>query len=194
VGLKNGHLCYTTATSLVQQENKALTFREGNKVIYPRLGICRVAGIIEQAIGDSTVKLYQLKPLDFQDSTTVLVPVSRAEDVGVRKLIDKADIPKLLRFLGKDIEVASDHRKRNAKNAERIASGEIYEVADSLKTMAKLSKGKTLSPEEQQTMARARHLIMREIAHVTKLSVEEVEEMIDNALAGKRSRSKKLAA
>jgi CarD family transcriptional regulator len=173
---------------------QTLTFREGNKVIYPRLGICRVAGIIEQAIGDSTVKLYQLKPVDFQDSTTVLVPVSRAEDVGVRKLIDKADIPKLLRFLGKDIEVASDHRKRNAKNAERIASGEIYEVADSLKTMAKLSKGKTLSPEEQQTMARARHLIIREIAHVTKLSVEEVEEMIDNALAGKRSRSKKLAA
>ncbi|MGH9835579.1 MAG: CarD family transcriptional regulator [Blastocatellia bacterium] len=173
---------------------QTLTFREGNKVIYPRLGICRVAGIIEQTIGDSTVKLYQLKPLDFQDSTTVLVPVSRADDVGVRKLIDKADIPKLLRFLGKDIEVASDHRKRNAKNAERIASGEIYEVADSLKTMAKLSKGKTLSPEEQQTMARARHLIMREIAHVTKLSVEEVEEMIDNALAGKRSRSKKLAA
>jgi CarD family transcriptional regulator len=194
VGLKNGHLCYTASTSFGATGEQTLTFREGNKVIYPRLGICRVAGIIEQAIGDSTVKLYQLKPLDFQDSTTVLVPVSRAEDVGVRKLIDKADIPKLLRFLGKDIEVASDHRKRNAKNAERIASGEIYEVADSLKTMAKLSKGKTLSPEEQQTMARARHLIIREIAHVTKLSVEEVEEMIDNALAGKRSRSKKLAA
>ncbi|MGE0128024.1 MAG: CarD family transcriptional regulator [Blastocatellales bacterium] len=171
-----------------------MTFREGNKVIYPRLGICRVAGIVEQTIGDSTVKLYQLKPLDFQESTTVMVPVNKAEGVGVRKLIDKADIPKLLRFLGKDIEVASDHRKRNARNAERMASGEIYEVADSLKTMAKLSKGKTLSPEEQQTMARARHLIIRELSHVTKLTVEEVEEMIDNALAGKRSRTKKLAA
>lgn len=187
-------LWYTAATSLAQQENKALTFREGNKVIYPRLGICRVAGILEQTYGDSTVKLYQLKPLDFQESTTVLVPVNKAEGVGVRKLIDKADIPKLLRFLGKDIEVASDHRKRNAKNAERMASGEIYEVADSLKTMAKLSKGKTLSPEEQQTMARARHLIIRELSHVTKLTLEEVEEMIDNALAGKRSRTKKLAA
>jgi RNA polymerase-interacting CarD/CdnL/TRCF family regulator len=67
-------------------------------------------------------------------------------------------------------------------------------VADSLKTMAKLSKGKTLSPEEQQTMARARHLIIREISHVTKLTDQEVEEMIDNALAGKKSRAKKLAA
>jgi RNA polymerase-interacting CarD/CdnL/TRCF family regulator len=73
---------------------KALTFREGNKVIYPRLGICRVAGIVEQTISGLTVKLYQLKPLDFQESTTVLVPVNKAEDVGVRKLIDKADIPK----------------------------------------------------------------------------------------------------
>ncbi|HEV2667965.1 MAG TPA: CarD family transcriptional regulator [Blastocatellia bacterium] len=176
------------------RRKKALTYREGNKVIYPRLGICRVAGIVEQSISGLTVKLYQLKPLDFQESTTVLVPINKAEGVGVRKLIDKADIPKLLRFLGKDIEVASDHRKRNAKNAERMASGEIYEVADSLKTMAKLSKGKTLSPEEQQTMARARHLIIRELSHVTKLTAEEVEELIDNALAGKRSRTKKLAA
>jgi len=153
-----------------------------------------VAGIIEQRIGETSVKLYQLKPLDFQDSTTILVPVSKATDVGVRKLIDKTDIPKLLRFLGKDIEVASDHRKRNAKNAERMASGEIYEVADSLKTMAKLSRGKTLSPEEQQTMSRARYLIIREIAHVTKLSTDEVEEMINNALAGKKTRTKRLAA
>ncbi|MGE0101958.1 MAG: CarD family transcriptional regulator [Blastocatellales bacterium] len=169
-----------------------MTFREGNKVIYPRLGICRVAGIVEHMIDDSTVRLYQLKPLDSLDSTTIMVPVSKAAEVGVRKLIDKADIPKLLKFLGKDIEVASDHRKRNARNAERIATGEIYEVADSLKTMSKLSKGKTLSPEEQQTMSRARSLIIKEIAHVTKLTEEEVEEMIDNALAGKKTR--KLAA
>ncbi|MBO0719980.1 MAG: hypothetical protein J2P41_04115 [Blastocatellia bacterium] len=171
-----------------------MTYREGNKVIYPRLGICRVSGIVEQTVNGTTVRLYQLKPLDFQDSTTILVPINKAAGVGVRKLIDKTDIPKLLRFLGKDIEVATDHRKRNAKNAERMATGEIYEVADSLKTMSKLSKGKTLSPEEQQTMARARYLIIREIAHVTKLSPEEVEGMIDNALAGKKSRSKTLAA
>jgi CarD family transcriptional regulator len=171
-----------------------LTFREGNKVIYPRLGICRVSGIVEQTVNGSIVRLYQLKPLDFQEGTTILVPVNKAAGVGVRKLIDKTDIPKLLRFLGKDIEVATDHRKRNAKNAERMATGEIYEVADSLKTMSKLSKGKTLSPEEQQTMARARYLIIREIAHVTKLSAEEVEAMIDNALAGKKTRTKRLAA
>ena len=171
-----------------------MTYREGNKVIYPRLGICRVSGIVEQTVNGSTVKLYQLKPLDFQEGTTILVPVNKAAGVGVRKLIDKTDIPKLLRFLGKDIEVATDHRKRNAKNAERMATGEIYEVADSLKTMSKLSKGKTLSPEEQQTMARARYLIIREIAHVTKLSPEEVEAMIDNALAGKKTRTKSLAA
>ena len=118
--------------------------------------------------------------------------MAKAAEVGVRKLIDKADIPKLLKFLGKDTEVASDHRKRNARNAGRIATGEIYEVADSLKTMSKLSKGKTLSPEEQQTMARARSLIIKEIAHVTKLTEEDVEEMIDGALAGKKTR--KLAA
>ena len=171
-----------------------LTYREGNKVIYPRLGICRVSGVVEQSAGGTVIKCYCLKPLESQESTTILVPVTKAAEIGVRKLIDKADIPELLKFLGKDIEVAADHRKRNARNAERLASGEIYEVADSLKTMSKLSKSKTLSPEEQQTLGRARHLIIKEIAHVMKMTVEETEEMIDGALAGNKSRIRHIAA
>jgi CarD family transcriptional regulator len=135
-----------------------------------------------------------LKPVDHQDGTNILVPVNKVKEVGVRRLIDRTEIPKLLRFLGKDIEVASDHRKRNARNAERISSGEIFQVADSLKTMVKLGKGKTLSPEEQQTLARARQLLINEIAYVTKISADEVAGQIDQALAGKRIRSKRIAA
>ena len=171
-----------------------MTFRDGSKVIYPRLGICRVVGVIEKSIGGTGVKFYSLKPVDHHDSTHILVPVDKAQDVGVRRLIDRTEIPKLLKFLGKDIEVASDHRKRNARNAERISSGEIFQVADSLKTMVKLSKGKTLSPEEQQTLSRARQLLLNEIAYVMKQSVDEVAEMIEQALAGKKSRAKKIAA
>jgi CarD family transcriptional regulator len=151
-------------------------------------------GVIEKSIGDTGVKFYSLKPVDHHDSTHILVPVDKALDVGVRRLIDRTEIPKLLKFLGKDIEVASDHRKRNARNAERISSGEIFQVADSLKTMVKLSKGKTLSPEEQQTLSRARQLLLNEIAYVMKQSVDEVAEMIEQALAGKKSRAKKIAA
>ena len=169
-----------------------MSFRSGSKVIYPRIGICKVDGVIEQRIGDSSVKLYSLKPLARE--STIFVPVNKAEEVGVRKLIDREEIPKLLRFLGKDVEVASDHRKRSARNAESIASGEIFKVADSLKAMTKLGRGKNLSPEEQQALSRARQLLVDEISHVTRLPIEEVDEMIDNALAGKRSRNRKVAA
>ncbi len=169
-----------------------MLYRSGSKVIYPRIGICKVDGVIEQSVSGSSVKLYALKPLARE--STIFVPVSKAEDVGVRKLIDREEIPKLLRFLGKDVEVASDHRKRSARNAESIASGEIFRVADSLKAMTKLGRGKNLSPEEQQALSRARQLLVDEISHVTKLPTEEVDELIDNALAGKRTRVKKAAA
>ena len=90
--------------------------------------------------------------------------------------------------------MASDHRKRNARNAERMATGEIYDLADSLKTMSKLSRSKSLSPEEQQTMGRARDLIIKEIAFVTRQTIAQVEEMIDQALTGKKTRSREIAA
>lgn len=169
-----------------------MSFRAGSKVIYPRIGICKVDGVIEQSIGGNTVKLYALKPLARE--STIFVPVNKADEVGVRKLIDREEIPKLLRFLGKDVEVASDHRKRSAKNAESISSGEIFRVADSLKVMTKLGRGKNLSPEEQQTLSRARQLLVDEISQVTRLSVEEVDDLIENALAGKRTRMRKAAA
>lgn len=163
-------------------------------MIYPRLGICRVTGVIEQNVGGQAVRFYSLKPVDQHESTHILVPVNKVREVGVRRLIDRTEVPKLLRFLGKDIEVATDHRKRNARNAERISSGEIFQVADSLKTMVKLGKGKTLSPEEQQMLARARQLLINEIAYVTKMSADRVSELIDQALAGKRTRVRKIAA
>ncbi len=187
-------MCYTARLLKLARGESKVTFRDGSKVIYPRLGICRVAGVVEQIIGGKSVKFYSLKPVDHHDSTHILVPVNKVREVGVRRLIDRTEVPKLLRFLGKDIEVATDHRKRNARNAERISSGEIFQVADSLKTMVKLGKGKTLSPEEQQTLARARQLLINEIAYVTKLSQDEVADLIDQALAGKRMRTKKIAA
>ena len=69
-----------------------MTFRDGSKVIYPRLGICRVVGVIEQSIGGTGVKFYSLKPVDHHDSTHILVPVDKAQDVGVRRLIDRTEI------------------------------------------------------------------------------------------------------
>lgn len=169
-----------------------MSFRPGSKVIYPRIGICKIETVIEQPLGGQKVKLYSLRPLARE--STIFVPVSKADSVGVRKLIDREEIPKLLKFLGKDVEVASDHRKRSARNAESLASGEIFKIADSLKAMTKLGRGKNLSPEEQQALSRARQLLVDEISHVTKLSLEEVDVMIDNALAGKKTRVKKVAA
>ena len=75
-----------------------------------------------------------------------------------------------------------------------MSSGEIFQIADSLKTMVKLGKGKTLSPEEQQMLARARQLLINEISYVTKTPIDKVSDMIDQALAGKRARSRKIAA
>jgi CarD family transcriptional regulator len=176
----------------VEWRKRTLSFRPGSKVIYPRIGICKVETVIEQALGGQKVRLYSLRPLSRE--STIFVPVSKADSVGVRKLIDREEIPKLLKFLGKDVEVASDHRKRSARNAESLASGEIFKIADSLKAMTKLGRGKNLSPEEQQALSRARQLLVDEISHVTRLSIEEVDLMIDNALAGKKTRVKKAAA
>jgi CarD family transcriptional regulator len=105
---------------------------------------------VEHSVGDKAVKFYSLKPVDHHDSTHILVPVNKVREVGVRRLIEKTEVPKLLRFLGKDIEVATDHRKRNARNAERISSGEIFQVADSLKTMVKLGRVKLFLPRSSR--------------------------------------------
>ena len=72
--------------------------------------------------------------------------------------------------------------KKNQENSEKMRTGLIFEVADVLKSLYQLSCNRILSFREKKMLDRARHLVVSEVATVSRVSEDKAGQMIDQAL------------
>ena len=158
-----------------------MNFSVGEKVVYPNHGV----GVIEQInvrhVSGRQECFYQLKIV--ANSMMVMVPAANVADVGLRKLIKKEDVHKVLDHLKKaKTPNHSDWKNRFKENSEKMRTGCIFDVADVLKSLSVLSCNRVLSFREKRMLDRARYLLVSEVATVGNLSEERVEELVGRAL------------
>ena len=153
----------------------------GAKVIYPSQGPCLIGAIVEKEIGGKAVSFYQLALLD-ESGGELFVPVERAKASGLRQLLNKSEIPKLLDQLKQPVTSAKDWKQRGNDNLKRIASGSAFDLAEVVESLTELSATKELSFREGQMLDKARRLLVSEIAEVIGKPLSAAEELIDQAL------------
>ena len=112
-----------------------------------------------------------------------MVPEANAQDVGLRKLIKKGEVNKVLLHLKRTkVNSAPDWKNRFKENSEKMRTGLIFEVADVLKSLYQLSTNRILSFREKKMLDRARHLVVSEVATVSKVSEDKAGKLIEQAL------------
>jgi CarD family transcriptional regulator len=159
----------------------------GAKVVYPSRGPCLIGEVVKKVVGGQTMKFYPLALLD-DSKGELFVPVENLADLHLRALLDRADIPQLLRRLEsiptttKKPDTVKNWRQRNTDNAKLLSSGSAFDLAAVIESLTSLSHAKSLSPHEREMMARARRLLVCEISEVTGESKSVVEEQITEAL------------
>src|SRR5919109_3748909 len=159
----------------------------GNKVVYPNQGPCRIGAVVKKEIGGRPQKFYPLAVMD--DSGDVLfVPVDKIKTLGIRQLMQKSEIPKLLSFLSRQTETAvlpttaMDWKQRVIDNSALLASGSAFDLAKIIASLTELNETKALSPRDRQVLEKARKHLICEISEVIGESKSEAEEQLDNAL------------
>ena len=158
-----------------------MTFEIGDKVIYPNHGLGIVERIEEKTILGTTCGFYHLRIV--ANDTTVLVPVSNVDGVGLRRAITDDEVERLFGLLGDGkIDNHQNWKGRFKDNSDKMRSGSIYEVADVLKNLTFLSKSKSLSFREKRMLDRAKFLIVSEISEVVRESAAAIEGRVDRAL------------
>ena len=156
-------------------------FQVGDKVIYPNHGLGIVEPIEEKTILGTTCGFFHLRIVS--NDTTVLVPVSNVEGVGLRKAITDEEVERLFTLLGDGrIDNHQNWKGRFKDNSDKMRTGSIYDMADVLKSLTFLSKSKSLSFREKRMLDRARALIISEVSEVMREKVAEVEDKVDRAL------------
>ncbi|HPW69046.1 MAG: CarD family transcriptional regulator [Desulfomonilia bacterium] len=157
-------------------------FKVGDTVVYPAHGVSEVEAIETREISGNTISFFILKVLDTE--MTVMVPVTNVKNVGIRGLIDKKGIEKVLAIL-KERSVAVDNQtwnRRYREYMEKIKSGSAFEIAEVLRDLNILKRGKELSFGERKMYDTARNLLVSEIAISKSFDKADVEKMLLEAM------------
>jgi len=152
----------------------------GDKVVYPMHGAGIIEGIEEKDILGEKQNYYIIK---MPGEVKVMVPTAKAQDVGVRDIIDGETASKVFKVLETNsTEMSSSWNKRYRDNMEKMKSGDIYEVADVVRNLSFKQKEKGLSTGEKKMLLNAKQILVSELTLAENSKKEEIEEMVNSKI------------
>ncbi len=153
------------------------SFQVGDKVVYPNHGIGVVDQIATRTDGFQVQRFYMLTIKS--SSLKVMVPCGNAGSVGLRSVVESAEVERIFCFLRDDnCATNADWKERYREHCEKMKAGSLMEVAEVMKSLLVLNQKKTLGFREQKMLEKARYLLVNEIAQASG----EKELLIDERL------------
>ncbi|NLK44355.1 MAG: CarD family transcriptional regulator [Tissierellia bacterium] len=156
-------------------------FNIGDKVVYPMHGAGIIEGIEEKEILGEKRKYFIMRmPIG---DMKVMVPVDNVEEVGVREIIDKQDLDKVISILkGSKTDMPQNWNRRYRINMDKIKSGDIFEIAVVVRNLLKMDMEKGLSTGEKKMLSSAKQMLLSEMVLVSEYDMEKIEELIVEAV------------
>lgn len=148
-------------------------FNVGDKVVYPMHG----AGIIEaieerEILGDK--KKYYVMNIPFGDMK-VMIPMDNVEKVGLRDVIEKGSVKTVYEILESEEEASNvNWNRRYRANMDKIKSGNIFKVAEVVRSLLVRERKKGLSTGERRMLETAKQILMSELVLVQGIDRNEV--------------------
>jgi len=167
-------------------------FKIGDKVSHPAFGVGDVKQIEEKKVLGKKQKYYILKLM--VNEMTLMVPVNKAEEIGLRHIIDPETVPEILNVLSDkvDDEMEENYKQRIKSQAEMVDSGNILKVAQVVKNYIHRDSVEKLSSTEKGLYERARKILVGEISVTCNIEKNRVKYLIKEAVnKGNRKRKGK---
>lgn len=155
-----------------------MNYNIGDKIVYPVHG----AGVIEsienrEIMGEK--KEYYIMRMPVGDMK-VMIPVANAEEIGIRDVIDKNEADKVIaKFKECSTEMDSNWNKRSRENTAKIKSGNIYEVAQVVKSLMYRDKTRGLSTGERKMLNSAKQIMVSELVMAKSVNQSDIENIIN---------------
>ncbi|MCF8111352.1 MAG: CarD family transcriptional regulator [Desulfobacteraceae bacterium] len=145
-------------------KESAKGFEIGDLAVYPAHGVGRIESIESRVINGNTHDFYIMKIID--NDMVIMIPTTNVESVGLRSVIDKAEIPDIYAVLSEKKHEIQDNQTWNRRYKEymdRLKTGSPYDVATVFRDLYLLKLTKDLSFGERKLLDTARTLLLREI-------------------------------
>jgi CarD family transcriptional regulator, regulator of rRNA transcription len=152
-------------------------FKLHQQVVYPLQGVGTITAIEEKEF-KSEPTLYYVIYLEVSDMT-VMVPVDKAEGLGIRAIVSKRESEKALKIIAEDYEpVTADWKLRYQMNLDLLKAGGVTDIATVVRTLYHRSKVKELPILERKLFDSALKLLVDEVSFSLNKSKDDVEQLI----------------
>src|SRR3569623_1876922 len=166
----------------ITREAECIDFSIGDNVVYPHHGAGQVVKKEEKTILGETREYLTIKIL--HNDMTVMVPSCNAGKAGLRRVIDEDTVKKVLGVLCADCsEMPKNWNRRFKHNRDKIKPGDIYELAEVVRTLAVREQDKGLSSGEKQMYSRAKKILASEMMYALEKTEDEAEAYLDEILS-----------
>ncbi|MCL2653566.1 MAG: CarD family transcriptional regulator [Propionibacteriaceae bacterium] len=157
-------------------------FTVGETVVYPNHGAAVIESLETRAIKGVEQQYLVLRILS-QNDLVVRVPAANLEMVGVRDVVDSDGLERVFGVLKmEDVDEPANWSRRYKANLEKLHSGNVMKVAEVVRDLWRREKTKGLSAGEKRMLAKARQVLVSELALAEKIEEPEAEVMLDDVL------------
>ncbi|MCQ2590098.1 MAG: CarD family transcriptional regulator [Treponema sp.] len=156
-------------------------FSVDQKVVYPSQGVGVVREIFEKTFREE-LKLYYKIYIEASDMI-VMVPVEKAEELGIRQIVSAEEAQEALNLLSDDFEpITSDWKLRYQMNLDLLKKGTVKDIASIVRCLYNRSKVKELPILERKLYDSAKKLLEDEISYALGKTPKEIEQEIHTKL------------
>jgi CarD family transcriptional regulator len=158
-----------------------MLFEVGETVVYPHHGAATIIEIKNRTVR-GVEKLY-LKLNVTQSNLVIEVPAANVELVGVRDVIDTDGVLAVYEVLrAQSVEEPTNWSRRYKANVEKLASGDVLRVSEVVRDLWRREQDRGLSAGEKALLAKARQVLVSELALAGKTDEATVSAELDTAL------------
>ena len=159
-----------------------MSFQVGDTVVYPHHGAATIQEIKKRAIKGEE-KLY-LKLQVAHGDLVIEVPAENCDLVGVRDVVGEEGVEKVFNVLRAEfVEEPANWSRRYKANVEKLQSGDVIKVAEVVRDLWRREQDRGLSTGEKRMLAKARQILVSELALAEKKEESEAEALLDEVLA-----------
>ncbi len=141
-------------------------------VVYPAQGVGKIERIDRKEIGGASCDFYTVRIR--ANNITLMVPVTNAAAVGLRELSGRAKADAIWDSLRRDLDqpvfTGQNWNRRFREYTDRLKSPDLSVVADVLRELLLIGRGKDLSFGERRLLDQAMALVAGELSEILHIS------------------------
>lgn len=159
-----------------------MAFEVGETVVYPHHGAALIEKISTRVLRGEERLYLTLRVA--QGDLVIEVPADNVDLVGVRDVVGQEGLEQVFEVLRAEYtEEPTNWSRRFKANVEKIASGDVIKVAEVVRDLSRRDQGRGLSAGEKRMLARARQILVSELALAKKTEEVQAEAILDEVLA-----------